>query len=96
MPHEYARETLHEYEHTAGALLKGSAREAVEHAARVLALYVGHYQRRYGVIAPTELTLPDCGPLTAEQLADRVEGMRVLAAALALARVIDDRPDEPA
>jgi len=95
MPQEYERETLHEYEQTADALLKASPRHAVERAARVLALYVGHYQRRYGLIAPTDSAVPDFGPLTAEQLADRVEGMRVLAAALAVARAVDERPDDP-
>jgi hypothetical protein len=95
MRSEYAHETLHEYEHTADALLTVSPRPAVERAARVLALYVGHYQRRHGLLSPTELSIPACGPLTAEQLADRVEAMRVLAAALVLAGVVDALPDEP-
>jgi len=83
-------ETLSHYERTANALLAASGKHAVEHAARVLALYVGHYQRRHGPIDTAALAAPDNGMPTPEQIADRVEAMRVLAAALVIAAAAND------
>ena len=71
-------ETLEEYDRLANELLLASDKATVEQTARLLALYVGYYQRRYGLV--------DSQRSAEEQLADSAEGMRVLAAALTLGR----------
>jgi hypothetical protein len=63
---------------------------AIAETARLLALYVGHYQRRYGPIDIAALATLRTGTLTDEQAADLAEAMRCLAAALTLARVKSD------
>jgi hypothetical protein len=92
-------ETLHEYERVANQLLAASERDAVKRAVRVLALYVGHYQLRYGPIDTAYLAALNSTSPSAEQIADRVEAMRVLAAALAVAVIpasdADDARDGP-
>ena len=77
-------ETLKEYERCANHLLAVSDRAAVEEAARILASYVGHYQRRYGPIDTAALADMTSEIVTAEQVEDRTEALRVLAAALAV------------
>jgi hypothetical protein len=89
-----ALETLNEYEHAADRLLAVSDKSAVARAARVLALYVGYYQLRYGPIGTAALATRDDTLPTAEQIADRVEAMRVLAAALTVAGVTLSDCDE--
>lgn len=89
-------ETLHEYEQVANRLLAASGKPTVERAARVLASYVGHYQLRYGLISTAALAAIDTAQPTQTQIADRVEAMRVLAAALTIAGVTEsDVEDEP-
>jgi hypothetical protein len=79
------RETLCQYQQTADELLAAADKAVVERVARMLALYVGYYQLRHGPIPPTALAPADEVVSSAEQLADRVEAMRVLAAALTIA-----------
>lgn len=79
------RDTLYQYQQTADELLARADKAVVERVARILALYVGYYQLRHGPIPPTALPTPDEIVSSPEQLADRVEAMRVLAAALAIA-----------
>ena len=93
MPKLNPSETLTEYELAASHLLTVSTREAMERAARVLASYVGHYQLRHGVIPAADLASinspePSIGEITA-----RVEALRILAAALTLAAVVDTAGD---
>ena len=80
-------ETLNEYERLATELLAASDKSTVERAARVLALHVGHYQLRHGPISTAVLAAIDTVSPTANQLGDRIEAMRVLAAALTVAAV---------
>jgi hypothetical protein len=85
-------ETLKEYDDAANHLLAISDRPVLITAARVLAAYVGHYQLQYGpigapAIADMNTTLP-----SSAQLADRIEGLRVLASALTLAAL--SNPDQ--
>lgn len=88
-------ETLNEYEQAANRLLAVSDKPKVERAARVLALYVGHYQLRHGPIGTAALSVIDTASPTHAQIADRAEAMRVLAAALTIAGVADsDVEDE--
>ncbi|MGZ8230880.1 MAG: hypothetical protein ACXWUS_14680 [Burkholderiales bacterium] len=94
----FALETLNEYERLANELLASSDKPAVERAARVLALYVGHYQMRYGPIKTAALAIIDSASPSGPQIADRAEAMRVLAAALTVAAVTasdadDERPE---
>jgi hypothetical protein len=77
-------DTLEAYQQAADRLLDSCDKRTVAEAARLLALYVGHYQRRHGPIgieALADLTgdLPD-----GDHRDDRAEGMRALAAALTL------------
>ena len=90
-------ETLNEYEQLANQLLVLADPRAIAHAARILALYVGHYQLRYGPIASDALDSINSTSPTAQQVADRVEAMRILAAAIAVAALslpaADDGPN---
>ena len=90
----FALERLNEYERLANELLAASDKPAVERAARVLALYVGHYQMRYGPIKTATLAIIDSASPSGPQIADRAEAMRVLAAALTLAAVTASDPDD--
>lgn len=87
-------DNLHEYERVANQLLAGAEKNAVARAVRVLALYVGHYQRRYGLIDTAYLAALHSASLSAEQIADRVEAMRVLAAALAVSVIPESDADD--
>ena len=89
-------ETLNEYEQVANRLLAVSDKRAVERAARVLALYVGHYQLRHGPISTAALAAIDTASPTHAQIADRAEAMRVLAAALTIAGVADSDVEDEA
>lgn len=82
------RERLEQCEQAADQLLAASEKPVVERAARVLALYVGYYQLRHGTVPPTALAPENETSASAEQLADRIEAMRVLAAALTVARAV--------
>jgi hypothetical protein len=92
-------DTLREYERVADQLLAAAQRDAVERAVRVLALYTGHYQLRHGLIDTAYLAALNSTSPSEEQIADRVEAMRVLAAALAVSIIpgsdADDARDEP-
>jgi hypothetical protein len=79
---------LLDYRECADRLFAATSTRAVEQAARVLALYVGYYQRRHGVISISELATLSSESPTAEQAADIAEGMRCLAAALTLANTV--------
>jgi len=79
------RDTLDQYEQAATQLLASSDKAVIARAARVLAVYVGYYQLRHGPIPPAELAT-DGEPLRSEeQLAERMEASRILAAALTVA-----------
>lgn len=78
---------LGEYERLANDLLFATDNKAISAAARILALYVGHYQLRYGPIRRDRLDSINSKSPTARQIAERIEAMRVLAAALALGSV---------
>src|ERR1700687_1274246 len=80
-------ERMTDYRECADLLLAVADHRAVADAARTLALYVGHYQRRHGPISLSAL-LSLSSHETAEQVADLSEGMRCLAAALTLARAV--------
>jgi hypothetical protein len=83
-------ERLLDYREGADRLFATADPRAVEEAARVLALYVGYYQRRHGLISIGDLATLSSESPTAEQVADIAEGMRCLVAALALANVMRD------
>lgn len=89
MPGFDGLETLNQYERTANELLAASDKHAVEQAARLLALYVGHYQLRYGPIPPSAFATGRALSIP-EQIADRAEAMRVLAAALCISGAVSD------
>ena len=78
---------LSEYERLANDLLFVTDNKAIVAAARILALYVGHYQLRYGPIRRDRLASIHSTSPTARQISERIEAMRVLAAALALGSV---------
>ena len=80
-------ELLSEYERLANDLLFVTDNKAIAAAARILALYVGHYQLRYGPIRRDRLDSINSKSPTARQIAERIEAMRVLGAALALGSV---------
>src|SRR5688572_27379396 len=80
-------EVLNEYERLANDLLFVTDNSAIIAAARILALYVGHYQLRYGPIRRDRLDSINSKSPTAQQIAERMEAMRVLSAALTLGRV---------
>src|SRR5687768_5060629 len=80
-------EVLSEYERLANDLLFVTDNSAIIAAARILALYVGHYQLRYGPIRRDRLDSINSKSPTAKQIAERIEAMRVLSAALALGSV---------
>src|SRR5689334_15197730 len=82
-------ETLNQYERTANELLASSDKHAIAQAARLLALYVGYYQLRYGPVPPSALPTGN-SVSTPEEIADRAEAMRVLAAALCITGTIAD------
>ena len=77
-------ETLTAYEHVADRLLDTCDKPTVAAAARVLALYVGYYQRRHGPIGIEALADLTSELTTGDHRDDRAEGMRALAAALTL------------
>jgi hypothetical protein len=81
-------EHLQDYRECADRLFAVAKSGAVEQAARVLALYVGYYQRRHGVISISDLETLSRGSPTIEHAADLAEGMRCLAAALTLANTM--------
>ena len=78
-----------DYRECADRLFAAAGTRAVEEAARVLALYVGYYQRRHGVISISDLETLSRGSPTIEHAADLAEGMRCLAAALTLANTMN-------
>ena len=80
-------EVLGEYERVANELLAVTDSEAIIAAVRMLALYVGHYQLRYGPIRHEGSNNIDSPSPTEQQIAERMEAMRVLSAALTLGRV---------
>ena len=82
-----------DYRECADRLFTVAGTRAVEDAARVLALYVGYYQRRHGLISITALATLSSESPTAEQVADLAEGMRCLAAALTVASTIHNEAD---
>jgi hypothetical protein len=94
MSQPYALDTLNEYEQLANQLLAVSDKKAIERVARALALYVGHYQVRYGPIGIAALTAINNTISTEEQIADRAEALRVLAAALTVAGIAAGDPAE--
>lgn len=80
-------EVLSEYERLANNLLFVTDSTAIAAAARILALYVGHYQLRYGPLSSDQLVSINSKSPTAEQIAERIEAMRALGAALAVGGV---------
>jgi hypothetical protein len=80
-------EVLGEYERLANDLLFVTDNRAIIAAARILALYVGHYQHRYGPIRRDRMDSINSKSPTVDQIQERIEAMRVLGAALALGSV---------
>jgi hypothetical protein len=77
-------DTLDAYQKAADRLLDSCDKRTVADAARLLALYVGHYQRRHGPIGIEALADLTSALPTSDHREDRAEGMRALAAALTL------------
>ena len=88
MPKIKPTDTLAEYERRTSGLLKVSDKKILEGAARILASYVGHYQLRHGMISAADLATIHSARPGKVQLEARVEALRVLGAALALARAV--------
>ena len=91
MPDTNKLAKLQEYHALVKQVLAVADKEVVEEVARVLAVHIGRYQRRYGSV-PLEETL---GTLRAEkppddQIADLAEGMQTLVAVLMLATGVAD------
>lgn len=80
-------EQMTDYRECAERLLTAADPRALADAARTLAMYVGHYQRRHGVLSFDAL-LSLSSHETAEQVADISEGMRWLAAVLTVASAV--------
>ena len=81
-------DTLAEYERRTIRLLKLSDKKSMEAAVRLLASYVGHYQLRHGMISAADLAKIHSKTPGTVQIEARVEALRVLAAALALAGAV--------
>jgi hypothetical protein len=83
---------LKDYHELAKRLMAIADKAQIEEAARVLAVHVGHYQRRYGKV-PMEETLAALHTDTPNdaQLAATTEGMQCLIAVLMLATGIADK-----
>jgi hypothetical protein len=77
-------ETLKAYEQVADRLLDTCDKRTLADTARVLALYVGYYQRRHGPVAIEALADLTSESTSGDRREDRAEGMRALAAALTL------------
>ena len=77
---------LGEYQRVANELIAITDSKAIVAAVRMLALYVGHYQLRYGPIRHEGSDEIDSPSPTEQQIAERIEAMRVLSAALTLGR----------
>jgi hypothetical protein len=88
-----ALETLKVYQDAADHLLSVSDKTALVTATRMLAAYVGHYQLRYGPIRATALIEVDKQAATPGQVADRAEGLRVLASALTVGALSSTGPE---
>lgn len=87
----YRAATLKDYHELSKQLLAVADKATVEEAARVLAVHVGYYQRRYGTV-PMEETLAalHSDNPTGDQLDDLAAGMKCLVAVLALATGVVD------
>jgi hypothetical protein len=83
---------LADYQALAEQLTASADKTAIAETARLLAVYVGYYQRRYGPIEPKRLATLQTESATEEQAADLAEAMRCLAAALTITRIQSD-PD---
>jgi hypothetical protein len=87
-------ETAKAYEQVADGLLAMCDKQVIAQAARVLGLYVGYYQRRYGPIGTDAFTARSGDSASPEQAADFAEGMRALAAALTLSAGVAQQQDD--
>lgn len=82
---------LKDYHELAKQLMAVADKRTIEEAARVLAVHVGYYERRYGKIAMEEtLAALHSEQPTSEQLADLSAGMQCLVAVLVLATGVAD------
>ena len=88
-------EMLAEYERAALGLLAQSNKDVLGRAAHLLASYVAHYQLQHGIIPSGALVDVTSANPNVRQPVARAETLRVLAAALTLATVMNVRPPRP-
>ena len=82
---------LKDYHEIAKRLMAAADKGQLEEALRVLAIHVGYYQRRHGLVPMDEtLAALHADKPTDDQLTDAVEGTRCLIAILALATGVAD------
>jgi len=75
-------------------MIRDASKEAVVAAARMLAIHLGLYQRRFGAIPLDEaIDLLQTRGLTEEQAGQVADGLEILA--MAFASVEDDEPAPP-
>lgn len=75
-------------------MISDASKEAVATAARLLAIHLGHYQRKFGTIPLDEtIDLLQNTGLSEDQAGQIADGLEILA--MALASVEDDEPAPP-
>ena len=75
-------------------MIDDASKEAVAAAARMLAIHLGHYQRKFGTIPLDEtIDLLESAGLSEDQAGQIADGLEILA--MALASVDDDGPPPP-
>jgi len=75
-------------------MIDDASKEAVAAAARMLAVHLGHYQRKFGAIPLDEtIDLMESTGLSEEQAGQVADGLEILA--MALASVEDEQPPPP-
>jgi hypothetical protein len=75
-------------------MINDASKEAVAAAARMLAVHLGHYQRKFGTIPLDEtIDLLQNRGLSEDQAGQIADGLEILA--MALASVEDDEPAPP-